>query len=158
VVSVQPRQSSVGQRLGAWSRRLHTLRRLRRLRRQYAIVVADAPPGLGQRVAFHLHHLDLYWSRCLGFLRVAGAPDPAFLSADWTLAIIAASEAASVDILAFCRTSGAEVVRDAWREYSLSLRRLCSGEPDVAHAVANAGAAFERLRAVTATVVAPAGG
>jgi hypothetical protein len=88
-----------------------------------------------QRVAHHLYHLMLYWSRLIGFLDLAGDDEAAagVLRSDCMLMVRTGTELADADVLAHGARPGAKELGAAWRAYRLAVERIPFAAPQPAH-------------------------
>lgn len=141
----------------AWLRRHQRSERIHELRRLYHAHLSEASPVLGERIRFHLAHLDEYWARCLGFLEAARPVTASFLGGDWFLCILVASDVASGDIRAYCAQGDAPALNEAWEAYVASLTSARRGVPSIERGLRRAAADFARVRAVHASASASDG-
>ena len=130
------------ERVQDWMARLRGARRARDLRRRYTAMVLEEPRSLDDRVAFHLHHLGLYWSRASGIFAQLSAPSQSFVSHALVQMPLVASEEAERDIYEYCDLRTAEELRARWHAYCDALEPLRRGKAPVAEALAAAKHAF----------------
>ena len=131
-----------------WCRQqLRRRRRDEELREGYQALLHECARPLEERVQFHLHHLELYWRRCLGFLDLQRDPSPTFVAGDLAVSIYVGSEAAESDVEAYCVMHGASALGAAWEQYARSLRDMSRAHGTVVIAVRRSAEEFRRVRA-----------
>ena len=89
------------------------------LRALYLEHLDEEPRSLDQRVAYHLHHLMLYWSRVIGFLDLVPEPLPSGEMTHGTALVMVrvASELADADVRAYASDTARAELAQAWDEY-----------------------------------------
>ena len=90
------------------------------LRRNYQALVDASLDSIDARAAFHLAHIEEYWSRALGFLELAPAEGSSILAGDIGQIVIVATDLASPDVQAFAMSRGAPArhLSQAWETYA----------------------------------------
>ena len=136
-----------------WRRHPHRRRREQELRAHYQALLDERHRSLEERVQFHLHHLALYWSRCLGFLDLQPIHGAAFVAGDLAACIYIASEAAGADVRAYIAAHAATELGIAWEQYARSLGSMSRADPSVTVAVRRSADAFRRVRAAQGPIL-----
>jgi hypothetical protein len=130
-------------RVSAWWALLQRRSRARQLRTGYLAHVADETRSLDERVAFHLHHLHLYWSRALAFAHAARPERASFLAHTLVLLPLAASDAAAADVRSYCAERHDAPLTAAWEQYAAALPKVRAGLPSVEAALECASVAVD---------------
>jgi hypothetical protein len=100
----------------------------RQLRTSYLEHLNEEPLTLEQRVAYHLYHLSLYWTRWIGFLDVGASTIGAL-----GLMVQLGTELSEADVREYCDRAGATDLRDEWNTYLAALARVPPSGAAVAH-------------------------
>ncbi len=119
-----------------------------RLRGSYIEHLNEEPLTLEQRVAHHLYHLSLYWSRWIGFmdLDLSGPPDrEADVPAGLGVMVQVGTELSDADVREYCACEGASDLADAWNLYQAALADVQVRHTVVASAVHHANDCFARV-------------
>ena len=120
------------------------LERARELRELYLEHLNEEPRSLEERVAYHLYHLSLYWSRCMGFLDVMGLPE-AEIEGSLMVMVQVGTELSDADVRAYCREKDAAELGEAWADCEGATRAIRERTNDLAAATREAHARFERV-------------
>jgi hypothetical protein len=130
-------------RVSVWWALHRRRRRAVELRAGYLRHVAEEARSLEERVAFHLYHIHLYWSRALGFAGAARPARASFLAHTLVLLPLAASDAAAVDVRRYCAERHDAQLAAAWDQYAAALPNVRAGLPSVEAAIERASLAID---------------
>lgn len=117
------------------------------LRARYLEHLEEEPLSPEQRVAHHLYHLMLYWSRLIGSMGLS--PD-LLASAEGEQGVLlllprVASEVADADVRAYAAAGGGGDLGAAWGEYQAALAEIPRHGTVPADAVRRASACYRRV-------------
>jgi hypothetical protein len=114
------------------------------LRRLYLEHFNEEPRSLSQRVAYHLYHLMLYWSRWVGFQDAVKHSEPP-ITGSLMLMVQVGTDLSGEDVLAYCDEANADDLRSAWIAYRAALSDICDGTTGAREAIYRGHAAFRHV-------------